>query len=74
MPTNVTPKMLQEHFRKHDSITVYKSNGAEETFAKQYRYVLHGGGVRFTFPDYESLMDYCKKAHLSLEPVVTVHG
>ena len=40
MATNVSREFLQEHFRKHDSITLYKPDGTPVTFVKVYEPVL----------------------------------
>jgi len=72
MTNNVTQKFLQEHFRKHDSITLYKPDGTPVTFRKQNNLVLKGGAFKGTFKDYDALMDFYHKRHLCLQPVITV--
>ena len=52
MTNNVTKEFLQEHFRKHDSITLYKPDGTAVTFRKQYNLVVKGGGFRGDFKTY----------------------
>lgn len=72
MATKLTKEFLQEHFRKHDSITLYRKDGTSFTFAKQYKIVLCGGGSKFTFKTYDDLMAFYKKQHLCLEPIITI--
>ena len=71
MATNVSREFLQEHFRKHDSLTLYKPDGTPVTFRKQYNIVLHGGHRMFKFKDYDSLMAFYRKHSLCLKPVIT---
>lgn len=73
MATNVTQKFLQEHFRKHDSITLYKPDGTPVTFRKQENIVLHGGHTSSTFKDYDEFMAFYKKNRLCLKPVITIN-
>ena len=68
----ITKEFLQEHFHKHDSITLYKPDGAPVTFRKQYNFVMQGGHSKFTFKDCNDLMEFYRKRHLCLEPVIAV--
>ena len=70
MATNVTKEFLQEHFRKHDSITLYKPDGTPVTISKQYKIMLRGGHAEIEFKSYDEFMDFYKKRHLSLKPAV----
>ena len=70
-PANVTKEFLQEHFRKHDSITLYKPNGTAVIFRKQYNLVVKGGGFRGAFKTYDELTDFYRKRRLCLKPVIT---
>lgn len=72
MTNKITKQFLQEHFRKHNSIILYKPDGTPVTFTKQYNYVLNGGHRRFMFKDYESLVAFYKKQHLCLKPVIAI--
>lgn len=72
MTNKVTKEFLQEHFRKHDSITLYKPNSTAVTFRKQDNLVLKGGGFRGTFKTYDELTDFYRKRHLCLKPVINV--
>ena len=72
MANKITKQFLQEHFHKHDTITLYKLDGTPVTFTKQYNYVLNGGHRRFVFKDYESLVTLYKKQHLCLKPVIAI--
>ena len=54
----ITKEFLQEHFKKYDSITLYKPDNTPVTIFKQYNIVLQGGHSKFTFTDYESLVSF----------------
>lgn len=72
MVTTVSKEFLKEHFRKHDSITLYKPDGTPVTFRKQNNIVLCGGYHKFTFKTYDDLVAFYKKQHLCLNPVITI--
>lgn len=72
MTNKITKQFLLEHFRKHNSIILYKPDGTPVTFTKQYNYVLNGGHRRFMFKDYESLVAFYKKQHLCLKPIIAI--
>lgn len=71
MTNKVSKEFLQEHFSKHDSITLYKPDGTAVTFHKQYNLVLKGGGFKGTFNTYDELTDFYHKRRLCLKPVIT---
>lgn len=68
----ITKEFLQEHFKKYDSITLYKPDGTPITFTKQYEPVMEGGHCKLTFNDYESLVSFYQKHHLCLKPTITI--
>ena len=68
----ITKEFLKEHFRKHDSITLYKPDGTPVTFSKQYHVVLCGGHRHFVFENYDELLAFYNKKQLSLTPVITI--
>ncbi len=72
MATNAKQEFLQEHFRKHDSLTLYKDDGTPVTITKKYNVILQGGHHRFTFKDCGKLADFFNKHHFSLKPTITV--
>ena len=72
MNTNITKAFLQEHFKNHDTLTLYKQDGTPVTFVKQYKYTVTGGHQKFTFKDYDTLEHFYKTRHLSLNPVITI--
>lgn len=69
----ITKNFLQEHFRKHDTITLYKKNGTPVTFSKQFYLVLNGGHHRLAFKDYDEFLAFYKKQRLSHKPA-TIMG
>ena len=72
MANKVSKEFLQEHFRKHDSITLYRQDGTAVTFTKQYNIIMHGGYSKLTFENYDELMEFYRKRHLCLKPVISV--
>lgn len=66
----ITKEFLQEHFRKHDSISLYKPDGIPVTFSKQYDITLRGGGTRFVFKNYDEFLAFYKEKKLSLNPTI----
>ena len=72
MATKITKAFLQEHFRKHDSITLYKADGTLVTFAKYHNLVVNGGHHSFASKTYDELMTFYKKHRLCLKPVITI--
>ena len=72
MTTKITKQFLQDHFRKHDTLTLYKPDGTPVSFAKQYNITLRGGGSKFTFKTYDDLMAFYKRQYLCLKPIITV--
>lgn len=68
----ITREFLQEHFRKHDSITLYKDDGTPVTIAKKHKVILEGGYQRFTFRDYDGLTAFFNKHRFCLKPTITV--
>ncbi len=69
MATEIKKEFLQEHFRKHDSITMYKSDGTPVTFCKQHHIRLYGGHRDLVFKDYDEFLAFCKKQRLRQKPV-----
>lgn len=72
MDTKITKEFLQEHFCKHDTLTLYKPDGTPVVITKQYDYAVTGGYHKYTFKDYESLEAFYKKHHLCLKPVIAI--
>lgn len=72
MANEIKKEFLAEHFRKHDTLTLYKPDGTPVTFRKEHNVVLRGGYSKFTFKTYDELMAFYKKQHLCLKPVINV--
>lgn len=70
MANKITKEFLQEYFRKHDSITLYKQDGTPVTFGKQYDITLRGGGTRFVFKNYDEFLTFYEKKKLSVNPTI----
>ncbi len=73
MITDVTQKSLQEHFCKHDSITLYKPDGTPVTFTKVYEPVLIvSQHEAYRFRNNERLAEFCNKHGISTHPTITL--
>lgn len=72
MTNEVSKEFLQDHFRKHDSITLYKPDGTPVTISKKHNIILEGGHHRYTFKDCGELTDFFTKHHFCLKPIITV--
>ena len=72
MANEITKEFLAEHVRKHDTLTLYRKDGSVFTFTKKHKVVLRGGYSKFTFKTYDDLMDFYRKRHLSLMPVINI--
>lgn len=68
----ITQAFLQEYFRQHDSITLYKPDGTPVIISKRNRLVLCGGHGWFTFESYEDLTAFYNKHDLCLKPIITI--
>ena len=68
MATKITKEFLQEHFRKHVSITLYKPDGTPVTFTKVYEPVLVvSQHEAYRFRDNERLAEFCNKHSIKAE-------
>jgi hypothetical protein len=71
MSNKITKQFLQEHFRKHDS-HAYKPDGIPRHLVKHHNLIVNGGHHSFMFRTYDELMDFYKKHHLCLKPVIAI--
>ena len=72
MDTKITKKDLQEHFRKYDTLTLYKPDGTTISFTKHFTLALSGGYSKFTFNTYDELLAFYHKKHLSQKPHIDI--
>lgn len=73
MAKEVTKEFLQEHFRKHDSITLYKQDGTPVTIVKVYEPVLIVGQYEaYRFHSNEKLTEFCNTHRITTHPTVTL--
>lgn len=73
MATDVTKEFLQEHFRKRDSITLYKPDGTPVTIVKVYEPVLIAGQYEaYRFRSNEKLTEFCNKHKIQARPTITL--
>ena len=69
----ITQKFLQEHFRKHDVITLYKPDGTPVTIVKVYEPVLIvSRDEAYRFRSNERLTEFCNKHQITTNPAVTL--
>ena len=73
MITTLNQASLQEHFRKHDAITLYKPDGTPVTFSKVYEPVLIvSQHEAYRFRNNERLAEFCNKHSISTHPTITL--
>ena len=73
MTNTPTQKFLQEHFRKRDSITLYKPDGTPITIVKVYEPLLIAGQYEaYRFRSNEKLAEFCNKHKIQARPTITL--
>lgn len=73
MAKEIKQEFLQEHFRKHDSITLYKQDGTPVTIVKVYEPVLIVGQYEaYQFRSNEKLTEFCNTHRITTRPTVTL--
>ena len=73
MATDITKEFLQEHFRKRDSITLYKPDGTPITIVKVYEPLLIAGQHEaYRFRSNEKLAEFCNKHKIQARPTITL--
>ncbi|GEM_PF-1159328 len=73
MATDITREFLQEYFRKHDSLTLYKPDGTPITFIKVYEPVLAVSKYEaYGFRSNENLAEFCNKHGITAHPTITL--
>lgn len=73
MATDITWEFLQEHFRKRDSITLYKPDGTPVTIVKVYEPVLIAGQYEtYRFRSNENLAEFCNKHKIQTHSTITL--
>ena len=72
-PTKITQEFLREHFRKHDSLTLYKPDGTPITIVKAYEPVLIFGQYEsYSFRSNQRLTEFCNKHRITTRPTITL--
>lgn len=73
MENKVKKEFLQDHFRKHNSITLYKPDGTPVTIIKTYEPVLViSQHEAYRFKSNERLTDFCNKHRINTRPTITL--
>ena len=73
MATDITKEFLREHFRKRDSITLYKPDGTPITIVKVYEPLLIAGQYEaYRFRSNEKLAEFCNKHKIQAHPTITL--
>lgn len=69
----ITQEFLQEHFHKHDSITLYKPDGTPITIIKVYEPVLTVSQEEaYRFRSNAQLTEFCNKHRITTRPTITL--
>lgn len=69
MANKIEKQFLQEHFRKNDTLTLYKPDGTPVTFSKRQQIRLFGGHRDLRFKDYDEFLAFCTEQRLHQKPV-----
>ncbi len=69
MTDKIKKQFLQEHFRKNDTLTLYKPDGTPVTFSKKLHIRLYGGHCELIFEDYDKFLAFCADKRLRRKPV-----
>lgn len=73
MTNKPSQKFLQEHFRKHDLLTLYKPDGTPVTIVKAYDPVLVvSPHESYRFKSHEKLTEFCNKHRITSHPTITI--
>ena len=73
MVTNLTRDFLENHFRKHDAITLYQPDGTPVTITKVYEPVLIASPYEaYRFHSNASLTEFCNKHRITTRPTITL--
>lgn len=73
MTNKPSQEFLQEHFRKHDSLTLYKLDGTPMTIVKVYEPVLVvGKDEAYHFHSNKQLTEFCNKHGIITRPTITL--
>lgn len=68
----MTQDFLQEYFRKHDALTLYKPDGTPVTICKRYKPVLIDEYRKIIFADCDRLEGFCRRNRINLEQTVII--
>lgn len=69
MANKIEKQFLQEHFRKNDTLTLYKVDGTPVTFSKRQKIRLFGGHCDISFKDYDEFLAFCAEQRLRQKPI-----
>lgn len=73
MENEVKKEFLAEHFRKDNSITLYKPDGTPVTVIKTYEPVLIvSQHEAYRFKSNECLTEFCNKHRIATRPTITL--
>lgn len=73
MENEIKKDFLRDHFRKHNSITLYKRGGPPSVFTKQYHIKFYGGHRNMVFNEYNECLAFCKKQNLRQRMILPTH-
>ena len=73
MATDIKKDFLQNHFRKHDTLTLYKSDGTPVTIVKGYDIIFTASQYeRRRFKNVDRLTEFCNRHRISAHPTITI--
>ena len=70
----ITKEFLEKHYKFHDKLVLYTSDGIKLTFAKESRYHMSGGHTSIDLMDLEDFAVFANARALSLKPSNTEDG
>ena len=62
----ITKAFLEKHYKFHDKLVLYTSDGIKLTFAKESHYHMSGGHTSIDLMDLLSLVNLCRFLNLCL--------
>lgn len=69
----ITKEFLRNHFRKHDTLTLYKPDGTPVTIVKDYDIIFTASQYeRRQFKNVDRLTEFCNRHRVSAHPTITI--
>ena len=69
----ITKEFLRNHFRKHDTLTLYKPDGTPVTIVKDYDIIFTASQHEcYRFQNHDRLTEFCNKHRINTRPTITI--